>query len=136
MQYEIWKGSLLLQRLYQTWYEELPWFVPQKVPWQNNWFITTTITITIAHNYVITSVLYVFYCHRSCLLLLLSLRFFVIFSSCICAHIGGGRSLKKRYGTIAVKALLYFSLKLAHVRFIPSLKAMLSLWAKFAPATV
>ena len=46
---------------------------------------TTTITITIASNYVIHSVLYVFYCHRSCLLLSLSLLLLFYYSvfSCV-----------------------------------------------------
>ena len=38
--------------------------------------------------------LYVFYCHHSCLLLSSSLCFSFVFSPCICAHIEGERSLK------------------------------------------
>ena len=65
--------------------------------------------ITIARNYVITSVLYVFYCHCHCLLLSSSLRFVVVFLVCICARIGGARSLKKHYSTIAVKQAFMMS---------------------------
>ena len=83
----------------------MPWFVSQKVPWERGWYITTPITITIVHNYVITSVLYVFYCHRHCLLLSSSLCFSFVFFLCICARIGGARSLKN---TMAPKLLKLF----------------------------
>ena len=80
----------------------MPWFVSQKVPWERCWYITTTITITIVHNYVITSVLYVFYCHHSCLLLSLSLRFFVVFFLVYLRAYRGRALPKKHYGTKAV----------------------------------
>ena len=69
--------------------------------------------ITIAHNYVITSVLYVFYCHRSCLLLLLSLCFlFVFFPIYLRAY--RGRALpKKHYRTKAVNTVT-FKFKIDH----------------------
>ena len=62
--------------------------------YHGNGYITTTITITIARNYVIISVLYVFYCHRRCFCCCRRCDFFHFLFSCICAHIEGVRSLK------------------------------------------